>query len=96
MCKILPLWHRNLRLLGSASSSSLSILPVTPAESNVRYATETPSRAPDLHSAMKSCLLAAFGWRTCAMSEMVDHATWALESDWFVLLAMAFLFFLVM
>lgn len=68
----------NLSVLGNASHNSLSILPVMLKESKVRKATLTPSKAPDLHSAMKAVRLVALGVRTVAMDAIWDHAVCAL------------------
>lgn len=48
-------------------------------ESKVRYATTTPSRAPDLHSAIKSARLVALGVTRSAREESEFQVEWALR-----------------
>jgi hypothetical protein len=52
-----PLWQMNLRLLGSASTSSSSKSPVMGLESLLRYSANRFSKSPFLHLDMKSSRL---------------------------------------
>ena len=78
----LPLWQINFKLCGNTATTSSSILPVMSQLSNVRYATSTPSKVPDLHSSMNSCRFVAWGSRTSARAVISDHVSWALWSNY--------------